>query len=153
VIACCVGAPAPENGPILHLSLEREPHAPSLARAALASFSERAEIRPDDLDTLSLLVSELVSNAVLHSDAPPSSGIALCARVLSRRAVRVEVIDRGSGFAATTRDPAQPIGGFGLFLVDKQATRWGVDREGGTRVWFELAAPVAPTHESQVPLA
>ncbi len=123
------------------MSLEREPRAPALARTAVADFSVRADVLSHDLDTLSLLVSELVSNAVLHSDASPSSSIELCARVLSPGAVRVEVIDRGSGFCATARDPPQPLGGFGLHLVDSQATRWGVDREGGTRVWFELAGP------------
>jgi anti-sigma regulatory factor (Ser/Thr protein kinase) len=136
------GPSASEDAPILHMSLERGPRAPSLARAAVAGFSERAEIPSPELDTLTLLVSELVSNAVLHSDAPPASGIVLCARVLSRGEVRVEVIDRGSGFSATPRDPAQPLGGFGLYLVEKQATRWGVDREAGTRVWFELARHV-----------
>jgi len=139
----CAGASVSEDAPILRMSLERDRQAPSRARAAVAGFSERAEIPARDLDTLSLLVSELVSNAVLHSDAPPSSGIVLCASVLSRGAVRVEVIDSGRGFSPTPRDPAQPLGGFGLYLVDKQATRWGVDREGGTRVWFELARPAS----------
>ena len=31
-------------------------------------------------------------------------------------------------------------GGFGLQLVDKIATRWGVNRTGGTQVWFEVDA-------------
>ena len=35
-------------------------------------------------------------------------------------------------------DPGR--GGLGLHLVDTLASRWGVDREDGTRVWFELAA-------------
>jgi anti-sigma regulatory factor (Ser/Thr protein kinase) len=143
VIVSCAGSTASGDAPILRMSLERDRRAPSLARAAVAGFSERAEIPSHGLDTLSLLVSELVSNAVLHSNAPPSSGIELCARVLWPGAVRVEVIDRGSGFCAAPRKPAQPLGGFGLHLVDKQATRWGVDREGGTRVWFELAGPAA----------
>ena len=64
-------------------------------------------------------------------------------RVLSPGAIRVEVIDRESGFSATPRDPAQPLGGFGLYLVDKQATRWGVDSQDGTRVWFELVGPAS----------
>ena len=125
----------------LRMSLQRDPQAPSLARAAVAGFTEKSAIPPTELATLTLLVSELVSNAVLHSDAPPASGIVLYARLLEKDAVRVEVIDRGSGFTATPRDPAQPMGGYGLHLVDKQATRWGVDRgrEGGTRVWFEIA--------------
>jgi anti-sigma regulatory factor (Ser/Thr protein kinase) len=124
----------------LRVSLERDPQAPSRARAAVAGFTAKSSIAAAELDTLALLVSELVSNAVLHSDAPPASGIVLCARLLERGAVRVEVIDRGSGFTAVPRDPARLTGGYGLFLVAKQASRWGVDREGGTRVWFETSS-------------
>jgi anti-sigma regulatory factor (Ser/Thr protein kinase) len=129
-----------DDMPTLHVSLERDPRAPSLARAAVAGFTENSELDPMESATLTLLVSELVSNAVLHSDAPPASGILLCAR-MKEDAVRVEVIDRGSGFTAAPRDPAQPMGGYGLYLVDQQATRWGVDHECGTCVWFELAQP------------
>jgi anti-sigma regulatory factor (Ser/Thr protein kinase) len=123
------------------VSLERDPKAPSRARAAVAGFTEQSSLAQTQSDTLKLLVSELVSNAVLHSDAPPASDIVLCARVLTHGAVRVEVTDRGSGFTTTPRDPAHREGGYGLFLVDKQASRWGVDHENGTRVWFELARP------------
>ncbi len=129
------------NVSTLRMSLERDPHAPSRARAAVVGFTRQCELAAPELDTLTLLVSELVSNAVLHSDAPPDSGILLCARLLERGAVRVEVIDRGSGFTAVPRDPSRVTGGYGLFLVAKQASRWGVDREGGTRVWFELRSP------------
>jgi anti-sigma regulatory factor (Ser/Thr protein kinase) len=125
---------------VLRISLERDPQAPSLARAAVAGFTERSQIAPSELATLKLLVSELVTNAVLHSDAPPTSAILLCARLLGEGAVRVEVTDCGSGFAAAPRDPARTTGGYGLYLVDKQASRWGVERDGGTRVWFEIAA-------------
>jgi len=123
--------------PTMRISLGRDPQAPSLARAALTGFIEQSELAPA-LGTLTLLVSELVSNAVLHSDAPPASDIVLCAHLLEADAVRVEVIDCGSGFTASPRDPARAHGGYGLYLVENQATRWGVDREGGTRVWFEL---------------
>ena len=93
---------------------------------------------PVSLATLTLLVSELVSNAVLHSDAPPSSHILLCAHPLGKAGVRVEVTDQGSGFVPAPRDPIQRHGGYGLHLVDQQTTSWGVDRQGGTRVWFEM---------------
>jgi anti-sigma regulatory factor (Ser/Thr protein kinase) len=130
---------ADSQGPrTMHIGLERDPQAPSLARAALAGFVEQSELAASELGTLKLLVSELVSNAVLHSDAPPASDIVLRARLLEEDAVRVEVIDRGSGFTAVPRDPERPHGGYGLYLLEHQATRWGVDREGGTRVWFEL---------------
>jgi anti-sigma regulatory factor (Ser/Thr protein kinase) len=122
----------------LKMSLGRDRQAPSLARRAVACLTETRAIAPQELATLTLLVSELVSNAVLHSDAPSASDIHLQAQFLQEGVVRVEVIDRGSGFTAAPRDPGQSIGGYGLYLVDKQASRWGVDREGGTRVWFEL---------------
>jgi anti-sigma regulatory factor (Ser/Thr protein kinase) len=121
----------------LALELEQNRQAPALARAALSGFlRERTDAAT--LETLTLLVSEVVSNAVLHSDAPPASAIVLCARVLDHGRVRVEVTDRGSGFTPVARDPDRN-GGYGLYLLDKQATRWGVERDGGTRVWFELA--------------
>jgi anti-sigma regulatory factor (Ser/Thr protein kinase) len=128
------------NGvPSLCMSLERDRKAPSLARAAVVDFAQECKIATAEPDVVRLLVSELVTNAVLHSDAPPASEIVLRARLLDRDALRVEVIDCGSGFDATTRGQARPDGGYGLLLVAKQASRWGVDKEGGTRVWFELA--------------
>jgi anti-sigma regulatory factor (Ser/Thr protein kinase) len=138
VIALADEAGNDQGEPSLRVSLERDPQAPSLARAAVADFTEKSKLPSSELDTLTLLVSELVSNAVLHSDAPPETGILLCARLLGRGAVRVEVIDRGGGFTAAPRDPSRLTCGYGLFLVAKQAHRWGVDREGGTRVWFEI---------------
>jgi anti-sigma regulatory factor (Ser/Thr protein kinase) len=121
----------------LEIGLERDAQAPALARAALAGFLAQRRIDPDALATLRLLVSEVVSNAVMHSDAPPSSEILLRARVLDDGGVRVEVTDRGSGFTPKPRDPDRH-GGYGLYLLDKQATRWGVDGRDGGRVWFEL---------------
>jgi anti-sigma regulatory factor (Ser/Thr protein kinase) len=122
----------------LRVSLDRDPQAPSHARAAVARFIATRGISARALETLTLLVSEVVSNAVRHSDAPPASGILLHARVFERSTIRVEVADCGSGFTAAPRDPSPGTGGYGLFLMAQQANRWGVDREGGTRVWFEL---------------
>jgi anti-sigma regulatory factor (Ser/Thr protein kinase) len=131
----------------LRVRLERDPTAPSLARAAVSGFSREREISPKSLDTLALLVSELVSNAVLHSDAPAGSEIRLSARLVGRDAIRVEVTDQGSGFAATPRDPARQEGGYGLFLVESQASSWGIERSCGTRVWFEIAGHRPPDSE------
>jgi anti-sigma regulatory factor (Ser/Thr protein kinase) len=122
----------------LRISLERDLQAPSLARAAVAGFTEKSELPEVSVATLVLLVSELVSNAVVHSDAPPASDIELRACLTGEGAVRVEVADQGTGFTVIPRDPAQLTGGYGLYLVDSQAARWGVDRQGGTCVWFEL---------------
>lgn len=122
----------------LCLELDSSSEAPALARAALAGFFSGSGLAPRRLETLTLLVSELVSNAVLHSAAPAGSEIALRVQWLDGDAIRVEVIDRGNGFVAGRRDRVPDGGGYGLYIVERQATRWGVDREGGTRVWFEL---------------
>jgi anti-sigma regulatory factor (Ser/Thr protein kinase) len=131
------------DAPVLEISLERSLQAPSLARAAITGFLDGSEVDPGSLATLTLLVSEVVTNAVLHSDAAPLSEILMSARRLDNDTVRVEIIDQGGGFTPTPRDPARPGGGYGLYLVEKEAQRWGVDRAGGTRVWFETDTQTA----------
>jgi anti-sigma regulatory factor (Ser/Thr protein kinase) len=128
-----------QDGPAMQVTLERDPLAPARARAAVVGFSRETDISESSLDTLSLLVSELVSNAVVHSDAPPASDIHLCARLVGRDAIRIEVTDQGSGFKAIAREPERMEGGYGLFLVDSQAASWGIDRRRGNCVWFEVA--------------
>ena len=48
---------------------------------------------------------------------------------------RIEVLDRGPGFDP---DPHRTEPGFGLRLLEKLASRWGVERGAGTVVWFEV---------------
>ncbi|MEA2197518.1 MAG: hypothetical protein QOJ25_1569 [Solirubrobacteraceae bacterium] len=127
----------------LRINLEQSPHAPSLARAAVASFSDGNDVAPARLATLLLLVSEVVTNAVIHSGAPCQTNITLCASMSDAGAIRIEVIDGGDGFTPVPRDPSSPGGGYGLYLVDRESLCWGVDRSGGTRVWFELATQAA----------
>jgi anti-sigma regulatory factor (Ser/Thr protein kinase) len=122
----------------LRIGLEQTPHAPALARAAITGFADGSDIAAARLATIVLLVSEVVTNAVVHSTAPPPTEILLCARLTDAGAVRVEVTDGGDGFSPHPRDPSRPGGGYGLYLVEREALRWGVDRTGGTRVWFEL---------------
>jgi CheY-like chemotaxis protein len=89
------------------------------------------------VDDAALVVSELVTNAVEHTDSS-------CAVVVNRSGggVRIEVRDEGPG----TPDP-QPLsdtaeGGRGLMIVSALATAWGVDSVPPTKtVWVELAAP------------
>jgi anti-sigma regulatory factor (Ser/Thr protein kinase) len=81
-----------------------------------------------------LLVSELVTNAILHARS--------LARVTVERAgsvVRVSVCD-GSSATPRVRDYGPTaVTGRGMFLVDRIARRWGVDVDGaGKCVWFEV---------------
>jgi anti-sigma regulatory factor (Ser/Thr protein kinase) len=88
----------------------------------------------EQLGTLRLLVTELVTNAVMHAAAPP---ILVDVR-LDRGRVRVEVHDHGAGFEKHTPKPRGAEGGYGLYLVEQMTERWGVERRGDTRVWFEM---------------
>lgn len=92
----------------------------------------------DQLGDVRLLVSELVTNALRHADLEEHHAIRLAVTV-SDETVRVEVSDPGRGFEPTDA-PTDPerTAGWGLFLVETLADRWGVDAQGGTRVWFEL---------------
>lgn len=86
---------------------------------------------------MKLLVSELVTNAVIHGPQGDGGAIELNVRA-SSRSVSVEVTDRGSGFERRLRAPSVRDSGWGLFLVEKLSDRWGVIEEEATRVWFEI---------------
>jgi anti-sigma regulatory factor (Ser/Thr protein kinase) len=125
------------EGAPLQLSLQRNVKAPGLARAAIARLCEEHGLESPLRQTVVLLVSEVVSNAVLHSSGPEDAPIGLSAAV-TQEAVRITVTDAGEGFTPTERDPERVEGGYGLYLVEKAASRWGVDPRAPTSVWFEL---------------
>ena len=88
------------------------------------------------------MVSELVTNSVLHGGASDQDEIELSLAWNPDR-IRVEVLDYGPGFGASLADPDRS-GGWGLQLVEKMADRWGVTRTGATVVWFEMLLAEAP---------
>jgi integral membrane sensor domain MASE1/anti-sigma regulatory factor (Ser/Thr protein kinase) len=119
------------------VELEPGPGCPAEARAALSPVQSTLPTQAY-LD-LSLLVSELVTNSVRHARLRPRDLIRLQVEV-SERLIRVEVSDPGEGFGANLPEAAvKGPGGWGLFLTERLADRWGVDRESGwTTVWLEL---------------
>ncbi|MEU0287894.1 ATP-binding protein [Streptomyces sp. NPDC005908] len=91
-------------------------------------------------ETLILLVSELVTNAVVHTGCPAVLRLCLPGRDAAEEVtVRLEVADR-SGRAPVPRCvDGDATGGRGLALVDGLADRWGWSTEGtGKRIWCEL---------------
>lgn len=135
---------ARSSGPVgsLRLDLRRDTAAPATARAAVESWYPELAGGRARLDTVLLLVSELVTNAVMHSRAPIEAPVLLTAEVVDG-SVRVAVTDAGDGFTPASYEAFRPpqrmtVGGYGLYVVDQAATRWGVDGAGGVRVWFEL---------------
>jgi anti-sigma regulatory factor (Ser/Thr protein kinase) len=90
------------------------------------------------LDDATLLVSELVTNAVRHAPKAGAPGVELRLKVEQER-VRVVVSDPGGGFDAMPRLPtASESSGWGLYLVDRIADRWGVIAKDRSEVWFEI---------------
>lgn len=140
----------PPSGPFIErveLEFAREPTAPGRARAELRE-AVAGRLCETDLATVTLLTSELVTNAVIHP-SPDAGGTTALRITAFRDRVRVEVTDPGPGFDVANL-PTRPrdYGGRGLLVVEGLASRWGTTRNGavpGFTVWFELdvAAPDA----------
>ena len=89
-----------------------------------------------------VLVSELVTNSVLHGGVDEVGSIELSLSWSLER-LRIEVLDRGPGFGASLA-ASEREGGWGLQLVERLADRWGVTRTDTTTVWFEMALAGSP---------
>jgi anti-sigma regulatory factor (Ser/Thr protein kinase) len=126
-----------QAGAGLDILLPRAVEAPGIARGAVADLCAEHDVDHRLTQTILLLVSEVVSNAVLHSAGPRDADIGLEALVRDD-AVCITVIDAGEGFTPAPRDPGRVEGGYGLFLLAKAASRWEVQPGAPTRVCFEL---------------
>jgi len=92
------------------------------------------------VDTATLLVSELVGNAVLHAD----SEVGLSLRLLAER-LRVEVADRSILVPHRRAAAEDDLTGRGSGLVELLASSWGITgRADGKSVWFELGLEPEP---------
>jgi anti-sigma regulatory factor (Ser/Thr protein kinase) len=126
-----------EDAALAHeIALPGGRHAPTTARARLG------ELLAERLDELALfdvtvLVSELVTNAVRHANAGEQDTIVVHV-ALAADVLRIEVCDRGPGFTPPAVPGARPDGGGnGLVLLSRMSTSWGVATGDGTCVWFE----------------
>lgn len=120
------------------------PPEPSSSREARRRVSTALESRNlDDVGaTVSLVVSELATNAVLHARTPFE------VRVLVReRMVRIEVQDRTGHRPDRRYFSNQTTSGRGLRLVEELCESWGVDPDAdgaGKTVWAEVAVGDGP---------
>lgn len=127
-------------GAVETLLAERYPADLRAAGQARREISSRLEEVVDDddvVDTVLLLTSEVVTNAVRHADAG-------CQVVVERLrdTLRVSVVDEGAGMPAPRAAGDEAESGRGLALVDTLAADWGVDPlPDGKRVWFEVGLP------------
>jgi integral membrane sensor domain MASE1/anti-sigma regulatory factor (Ser/Thr protein kinase) len=117
------------------LDLPPIPESAAAARAAVARFEARLDYVA--YHDLRLLVSELVTNSVRHAGLSAEQPIQLCV-ALTDETLRLEVSDPGHGFEPRAIGPADRAGGWGLYIAEQLADRWGVERTAGqTRVWIE----------------
>lgn len=120
------------------LTLRLPPEPASATRARRVTRSHLAPVCPaETLDVAGLLVTELVSNAVLHA----KTDMLLVVEIVPGRVV-LRLQD------GSPEDPArQPIDadaptGRGLAIVEELATAWGVDHDRGSKVvWANIDFP------------
>src|SRR3954447_17397598 len=88
----------------------------------------------EHVDTATLLISELVTNAVLHARSAPEVIL-----VAEGAMLRVEVYDQSPILPARRHYGLQAGTGRGIVLVEEMASEWGAEAtRSGKVVWFEL---------------
>ena len=114
------------------------PEPPSAARARRFVEETLARWQCEDLlDTVKLLVSELVGNAVAYA----RSDVEVAVKLLPDR-LRIEVADESADWLRRRAAPGDAVSGRGIDVVETLAESWGVTpRRGGKAVWFELPRP------------
>jgi anti-sigma regulatory factor (Ser/Thr protein kinase) len=126
------------HGTALTFQFPPTDEAPRLARHAVVDSLELTDPFASDV---ALLISEAVTNSVLHGTFALGSMVHVDA-AWHDAVLRIEVCDEGGGVharsAAEETDPGR-LGGHGLQIISAIASRWGLHSDGHTRVWFELA--------------
>jgi anti-sigma regulatory factor (Ser/Thr protein kinase) len=119
------------------VTIAGRPERVAVARAFVATILSRQH---PAVNTAVLLLSELVTNSVRHSNSGLPGQMVTVTVLREGEVVRVEVTDR-SGATVPVLGPADSgaEGGRGLHLVDSLAARWGAEQDGDhTTTWFEL---------------
>ncbi|MFF2203046.1 ATP-binding protein [Streptomyces sp. NPDC058145] len=117
-----------------------------LARARLTGWS----VCEDTCDTAALVISELVTNAIVHT----ASSRVVCELHDHDDTVRIAVHDEGCAPGEPHPSPQRPDEehGRGLLLVDVLCRAWGAQEHGpGLLVWAELARQTDAAHDTAEP--
>jgi anti-sigma regulatory factor (Ser/Thr protein kinase) len=107
------------------------------ARGWLTSFLHERDVDEPTMMDATLIVSELVTNALRHGE-----GSTVLRATLSPTEVQLSVTDSGDGEPRMLPPDPDRIGGLGLIVVDRIAAEWGVAPfPNGKTVWALLARP------------
>jgi anti-sigma regulatory factor (Ser/Thr protein kinase) len=114
--------------------LPATPASPGVARRFVGAALRRWDVDEPTIEAAQLLVSELVTNAIVHT----SSEVWLVVSVRGGT-IRVEVTDHDARLPELRPAGSGATDGRGLGIVDGIADAWGFDpRHSGKAVWFEL---------------
>ena len=116
--------------------IDPQPDGPAQARQIIAEeLSSRLPVGV--LNDIKLMVSELVTNGIVHGSPRRDTPVLL--DLVVNGDIQCRVLDHGPGFAGyPPRRSAASGGGWGLQVVEQLADRWGVQRSPQqTEVWFE----------------
>jgi len=122
------------------------PHRPeSVPAARRFATSTLRDVSADTLEAVELMVSELATNCIRHTD----SGFEL---TITRAAgdIRVEATDRAGGRPQMRSPRPTDPSGRGLKIIDMLSAEWGVDQRAaaGKTVWFTVP-DTAPASAAQ----
>ncbi|MEW1654414.1 ATP-binding protein [Streptomyces sp. NPDC093707] len=128
---------------VLQVQLEVRPDPAEVGRARRWARSRLAGsgIGADEplAETLILLISELVTNAVVHTGSAARVRMCFSGSGAMVGTVRVEVVDTSARPPRPRHADGDDTNGRGLELVDGLADRWGWQPEGaGKRIWCEV---------------
>ncbi|WP_030752518.1 SpoIIE family protein phosphatase [Streptomyces griseus] len=98
----------------------------------------------DQLDAAVLMVSEMVTNVLVHTDGDALLTAEVACGGKGRR-LRVEVSDASDELPHKRHPGEMASSGRGLVLMEMLADAWGVEPRGeGKTIWFELTEPAGP---------
>jgi anti-sigma regulatory factor (Ser/Thr protein kinase) len=114
------------------------PHPTSVgaARRFVRDVLMSRQVADGVVDTVELLTSEVVTNAIVHARSGPQLAVEIDGEV-----IRVAVLDRSPELPVRRLNRLDDVSGRGVVIVEELASAWGVERErnGSKRVWFEVA--------------
>jgi anti-sigma regulatory factor (Ser/Thr protein kinase) len=124
------GATIPETTTIL----DRDVHSAAQARQWLSAFLEPLPVQSAFRQDALLVMSELVTNALLHGQ-----GLPVVRATVTPESMELAVTDSGQESPHLQEIDPTRIGGLGLLIVDRLCSAWGVSRfPGGKTVWATM---------------